>query len=90
MYFLLAILYVLRYTLQGLGKGMVPTIAGIAELLMRTVAAVFLSQLFGYPGAAVANPLAWFGSLCVLIPSYIKAFKKLRELTDGTVLIEKI
>ena len=90
MYFLLAILYILRYTLQGLGKGMVPTIAGIAELLMRTLAAVVLSQIFGYPGAAAANPLAWLGSLCVLIPSYIKAFKKLRELVDGTELTGKI
>lgn len=81
MYALLAVLFIIRYTLQGLGKGFIPTLAGIAELLMRTLAAIFLAQLFGYPGAAAANPLAWLGSLMVLIPSYISSVKKLKALS---------
>ncbi|WP_071131501.1 MATE family efflux transporter [Enterococcus timonensis] len=82
MYLLLAVLFIIRYTLQGLGKGMIPTLAGIAELLMRTLAAIFLAQAFGYPGAASANPLAWLGSLLVLIPSYVKAVRQLNILAE--------
>lgn len=80
MYWLLAVLFILRYTLQGLGQSTVPTIAGIMELLMRSFAAIFLTQIWGYPGAAAASPMAWFGSVAVLFVSYLKAMKKLRQL----------
>lgn len=89
LYILLAVLFIIRYTLQGLGKSFVPTMAGIAELLMRTGAAVFLARSFGYPGAASANPLAWLGSLLVLIPSYVLAVKTLRTLKDGDAIPNK-
>ena len=41
-YWILSFLFIFRYTLQGLGQSVVPTIAGIMELLMRTAAALFL------------------------------------------------
>ncbi|MFV0560245.1 MAG: MATE family efflux transporter [Enterococcus sp.] len=80
LYWILAILFILRYTLQGLGQSKIPTIAGIMELLMRSFAAIFLTALLGYPGAAAASPLAWIGSVAVLLYSYMKAIKKLKQL----------
>ncbi|MDA3974161.1 MATE family efflux transporter [Enterococcus thailandicus] len=82
LYWILAILFILRYTLQGLGQSKIPTIAGIMELLMRSFAAIFLTALWGYPGAAAASPLAWIGSVAVLLYSYFKAIKKLRKLDE--------
>lgn len=70
LYFLLSILFVVRYTLQGLGKSFVPTAAGVMELGMRAVAAGLLARFFGFAGASFSNPLAWIGSLSILIPSY--------------------
>lgn len=63
-YWILSLLFIFRYTLQGLGQSVVPTIAGIMELLMRSAAAVFLCDWLGYLGACLANPMAWLGS-CV-------------------------
>ncbi|BCA85647.1 MATE family efflux transporter [Enterococcus saigonensis] len=80
LYWILAILFILRYTLQGLGQTKIPTIAGIMELIMRSFAAIVLTHYFQYPGAAAASPLAWAGSVIVLLYSYIKAMKDLRRL----------
>ncbi|MFT8887426.1 MAG: MATE family efflux transporter [Ethanoligenens sp.] len=70
-YFLLSALFVVRYTLQGLGKSFIPTAAGIMELVMRAVAAGIFAQFFGFAGVSLSNPLAWVGSLSILIPAYI-------------------
>ena len=54
-----------------------PMMAGIAELVMRTIAAVGLSALVGYTGICFASPIAWIGSTVILISSYYVIMKKL-------------
>lgn len=68
-------LFIYRYTLQGVGETRVPTIAGIIELSMRVFAAVILSKYFGFIGAIIANPLAWIGALIPMMWKYYR-FKK--------------
>ncbi|MDR0691204.1 MAG: MATE family efflux transporter [Streptococcaceae bacterium] len=80
MYWILSILFILRYTLQGLGKAVVPTIAGIVELFMRSAAAIILTLFFGFIGAAWAGPLAWSGAVVILLPSYFIAYKELKRM----------
>ena len=75
-YWILSLLFIFRFTLQGLGQSIVPTIAGVMELIMRVVAAVFLVDIFGYIGACLSNPLAWIGA-CV--PLSIAFFVTKRE-----------
>lgn len=75
--FVLAILYVIRYSLQGFGKSAVPTFAGIMELAMRAMAAVMLSQFWGFEGVCWANPLAWIGACIPLSLSYIFTTRKM-------------
>lgn len=65
-YWLLALLFIFRSALQGLGKSFVPTVAGAMELIMRIAAAIFLVDLWGYQGACLANPMAWLGSVIPL------------------------
>ncbi len=69
-YFILSLLFIFRYTLQGLGQTVVPTIAGGMELFMRALAALVLVDWWGYFGACVANPLAWIGSCTPLAIAY--------------------
>ncbi|MDR3303247.1 MAG: MATE family efflux transporter [Treponema sp.] len=76
-YVLLAILFICRQALQGLGDSLVPTIAGIAELLMRTFAAIMLSRWFGFVGLCFASPLAWLGAC---IPLTIAVYLTLKRL----------
>ena len=68
-YFILSVLFILRNTLQGLGQTVVPTIAGVMELIMRSVAAFWLCDIYGYLGAW-ASPMAWIGSLMPLSLAY--------------------
>ncbi len=71
-YLILSLLFIYRFTLQGLGQSVVPTFAGIMELIMRAVAGLFLVDRFGYIGACWANPMAWIGScLPLMITFYI-------------------
>jgi len=77
MYFLLALLFIYRYTLQGLGQSFAPTLAGVMELCMRTFAAIILSKYLGFAGVALANPLAWIGSCIPLGIAYYFTRKKL-------------
>lgn len=63
-YWVLALLFIYRNTLQGLGQSVVPTIAGIMELVMRAGIALCLVAPWGFWGAAWASPAAWIGS-CV-------------------------
>lgn len=76
-YSLLAVLFVFRYSLQGLGYSFVPTLAGISELVMRCLSVVILAKLFGYAGTCISNPLAWVGSLVFLIPALVQVLRRL-------------
>lgn len=76
-YFILSLLFIYRYTLQGVGQSFIPTVAGIMELLMRTFAAIELSKPLGFLGVSLSNPLAWFGACIPLISAYYITIKKI-------------
>lgn len=84
-YFVLALLYVYRYTLQGLGYSSVPTFAGVMELIMRSFAAVALAGAFGFAGASAAGPLAWVGSAVPLMVSYMFIMRKMLRKNAGAI-----
>lgn len=77
LYFVLALLYIYRFTLQGLGKGLVPTIAGVMELIMRAFGALILTDFFGFAGACASNPLAWIGACIPLSIAYYATIRKI-------------
>ncbi len=79
-YIVLSLLFIFRFTLQGLGQTAVPTFAGIMELLMRALAAVFLIDRFGYLGACFANPMAWVGACVPLLIAYWTVKKTLHDV----------
>ena len=77
LYWVLGLLFVYRFTLQGLGNGTVPTIAGIMELIMRAIGGIFLVDMLGFTGAAISNPLAWIGACIPLSIAYYYEIRKL-------------
>lgn len=83
-YSLLALLFVFRYSLQGLGYSFVPTVAGIAELVMRSICAIALTSVIGYAGTCIANPLAWIGSLSPLSIALIPILKRMPKKDPET------
>ena len=81
-YWLLSLLFALRFTLQGLGMSTIPTIAGIIELFMRASAGIWLVELWDFTGACLANPLAWFGALLPIVPAYLYIRRRLRRAVE--------
>jgi Na+-driven multidrug efflux pump len=79
-------LYVFRNALQGIGDAFVPFMAGVMELIMRSLACATLPQRLGYTGVCLASPLAWIGAAVPLAITYIIRSKKLfsdtARLTD--------
>ncbi|MDT2767319.1 MATE family efflux transporter [Globicatella sulfidifaciens] len=72
LYWVLSLLFIYRYTLQGLGDSRIPTFAGFMELVMRVAAAFILGDLIGFTGLALSSPLAWIGSAVPLMYTYLK------------------
>lgn len=83
-YFVLALLFIYRFTLQGLGKGLVPTIAGVMELVMRAFGALILVRSLGFAGACAANPLAWIGACIPLAAAYYLTMRRIGEKSTKT------
>lgn len=80
-YMILGLLFLFRFTVQGLGQTLLPTLAGMMELVMRTIAAFFLVPKLEFLGAAVATPLSWLGALIPVAAAYFFAAGKLRKET---------
>ncbi|MDR1808048.1 MAG: MATE family efflux transporter [Propionibacteriaceae bacterium] len=77
LYTILALLFLLRNAIQGLGVTSVPTIAGFMELALRSVAGLFLVSRFDFFGACLASPAAWLGAL---LPCAVAWFYERRRL----------
>jgi putative MATE family efflux protein len=84
LYPVLAMLFVLRNVVQGLGLSAVPTIAGAIELVMRAGAAILLVTHFGFVGVAWAAPLAWMGALTPVLFAWARERRRIlaAERTD--------
>ena len=76
-YVSLALLFIFRSTLQGLGKSFIPTLSGVVELCVRIFAAVVLAALFGFTGACLANVMAWISAGILLCIAYFVTIKKI-------------
>ena len=66
----LYVLHIYRSALQGLGDTIFPMISGLAELLMRVSAALFLPAVLGYEAVFWGEVLAWLGADVILLSSY--------------------
>ena len=76
----LAMIFLYRNALQGLGEGLVPMLSGVIELVCRFVAIALLQKPLGYQGICLADPAAWVGAGIPLMITYIIwKSKKIRQ-----------
>ncbi len=66
----LAVVNIYRNGIQGLGYGLLPMMAGVAELIGRGVVAVIAGAKRSYPGVCLACPAAWVLAGGLLIVMY--------------------
>ncbi|MFT3889097.1 MAG: MATE family efflux transporter [Arachnia sp.] len=89
-YPVLASLFVLRQSIQGLGATLVPTVAGFMELVFRAAAGLLLVGPLGFLGVALAAPLAWVGALVPLALSWFGHRRQLLALLAEPVEPEPV
>ncbi len=69
-YPMLAILFIIRNVLQGLGYSVVTMLAGVSELIARAVVAIAFVGPFGFNAVILAGPVAWICADIILIITY--------------------
>ncbi len=78
-YPILAVLFVLRNAIQGVGYSMTAMTTGIFELVARGVMGFGFVNRLGYDAVCVANPVAWATADLFLVPAYIFVMKKVKR-----------
>lgn len=74
-YILLSLVNIVRFTIQGLGFSQFAILAGLLEMIARTIAGFCLVPLLGYLGVCIADPLAWIFADIFLIPAYFRCMR---------------
>ena len=78
-YSLVAILFVMRNTLQGLGYTFANSVAGIGEFFGRLLVAFVLTPVIGFDAICYAGPAAWLLADIPLIIIYLAKQRKFKE-----------
>lgn len=78
-YFPLALVNIVRFTIQGLGYSKLAILAGVCEMVARALVGLFFVPALGYLGACFASPVAWIFADAFLIPAYIFVIRALQR-----------
>lgn len=79
-YSLVAVLFVFRNTLQGLGFTYSNTIAGAGEFFGRLAVALIFTPLIGFDAICYAGPVAWLLADIPLVVIYLKKQSEFKKL----------
>ncbi len=77
-YFLLALVNIFRFLIQGMGFSPLATLAGVLEMVAR-IGLAALVPVFGFTAACFASPVAWLLADLFLIPAYFHCYRKLTQ-----------
>lgn len=70
-FYVLGPLFVLRCSLQGMGRKVIPVCSSILEMLIKILSASFLVPVFAYRGVAFTEPLSWVLMTVLLATAYL-------------------
>lgn len=72
----LTILIVLRSSLQGMGRKLIPLLASVIELVFKFIAVGFIAPTLGYFGVCILEPIIWIVCAIVVLIDYVIFLKK--------------
>ena len=78
-FFPLALVNILRFSIQGMGFGTFAMLAGVLEMAARTVVGRFFVPALGFSAACFASPAAWICADLFLIPACLGCIAYLRR-----------
>jgi len=76
---ILNLLFVYRNALQGVGRSLMPFLAGVFELVARVICSYTLPNVMGYTGICLTGPIAWIAATIPLGITYFKVIKELNQ-----------
>lgn len=79
-FFPLALVNIVRFSIQGMGYSAFAILAGVLEMAARTVVGSLLVPRFGYTAACFASPAAWVCADLFLVPACALCIRRLRKL----------
>ena len=79
----LTVVNVYRNGIQGMGFGILPMMAGVAELIGRGVVAIGAAHYKSYVGVCLASPAAWVLAGGLLLVMYFHIMKRYTEDLSG-------
>lgn len=82
-YCLLAVVNITRFLIQGMGFSGFAVLAGVLEMIARTLVAFMLVPKIGFVGTCLGDPVAWIFADVFLIPAYFHVKKVLKKQLDG-------
>ena len=88
-FFPLALVNILRFSIQGMGFSVFAILAGVLEMIARTVVGWFFVPGMGYTAACFASPAAWICADAFLIPACLGCIARLRR-SNPTASLETI
>ena len=79
-FFPLALVNIVRFSIQGMGYSLLAILAGVLEMVARTGVGCLLVPAFGYAAACFASPAAWVCADLFLVPACAACIGRLRRL----------
>lgn len=73
----LGAIFIYRNVLQGMGESFVPMMAGVYELVARSLVVFILPKYIGFAGICLSDPIAWIAASLPLMFTYYKKIKKI-------------
>jgi len=75
----LHLLFLYRAALQGLGNTFIPMMSGFAELVLRIVSVIFITQLLGDWGVLLSDPIGWPFAMALVMIAYFVVFNNVKK-----------
>lgn len=78
-FYVLGPLFILRCTLQGMGRKVIPVCSSVLEMVVKVLSASLLVPVAGYVGVAFTEPISWILMTILLATAYLAKPIKIDE-----------
>lgn len=86
LFYVLGPLFVMRCTLQGMGRKIIPLVSSFMEMVVKVLSAGLLVPALGYFGVALTEPISWIVMIIPLIVAYVvKPPEKMLEAKESVL-----
>ena len=75
-FFVLSVLLVLRSSLQGVGRKIIPISGSVVEFLLKIAAVTVLAPALGYFGICIVEPIIWAACAVIVSVDYLAFIRK--------------